>query len=79
MMDWGGGLIWATVPAGTDVRAALGPLKGHATLMSASGETLAQLGRFQPESPGVRALSDKLRQQFDPKGLFQMQIEEPAL
>lgn len=70
MMDWGGGLLWASVPAGTDVRAALGAFAGHATLMIAAPGTFKRLGRFQPEPAGVAALTQGLRKQFDPKALF---------
>ncbi len=70
LLDWGGGLIWARVPKGTDPRARLGAFQGHATLVRAEAETAAVLGRFQPESAGVQALTQGLRARFDPRGLF---------
>ncbi|TMV46917.1 glycolate oxidase subunit GlcE, partial [Thioclava sp. BHET1] len=33
MLDWGGGLIWARMAPGTDLRGRIGSLAGHATLM----------------------------------------------
>lgn len=70
LFDWGGGLIWALVPEGTDLRARLGAFQGHATLVRCAPETAARLGRFQPEPTGVAALSRGLRQKFDPRGIF---------
>jgi glycolate oxidase FAD binding subunit len=70
LFDWGGGLIWALVPEGTDLRAKLGDFAGHATLIRASEETRARLSVFQPEPAPVAALSEGLRRQFDPKGIL---------
>jgi len=70
LLDWGGGLIWALVPVGTDLRDLLGPFDGHATLVRASVDTLANLGRFQPEIATVSALTQGIRRKFDPQGLF---------
>jgi glycolate oxidase FAD binding subunit len=65
MYDWGGGLIWMSLPEGTDLRARLGDFDGHATLVRGSGQP-----RFQPEPAELAALSDGLRQRFDPKGIL---------
>jgi glycolate oxidase FAD binding subunit len=70
LLDWGGGLIWALVPEGSDVRALLGRFDGHATLVRAGAETVRALGRFQPESAGVQALTQGLRARFDPRGIL---------
>lgn len=70
LYDWGGGLIWALVPKGTDLRARLGAFEGHATLVRADAETVEALGRFQPENAGIQALTQGIRQRFDPRGLF---------
>ncbi|WP_170373249.1 glycolate oxidase subunit GlcE [Ruegeria arenilitoris] len=70
LLDWGGGLIWALVPAGTDLRARFGAFSGHATLVRAEADTLARLGRFQPEPQGIAALTQGIRQKFDPRGMF---------
>lgn len=70
LYDWGGGLVWLRVAPGTDVRARLGGIAGHATIVRASAETRAQLGMFHPEPAPVAALTRGVRQQFDPKGLF---------
>ncbi|MEF3048583.1 FAD-binding protein [Pseudotabrizicola sp. L79] len=63
--DWGGGLIWALVPEGTDLRARLGAFQGHATRIRGQGP-----GAFQPEPSAIAALTQGLRAKFDPRGLF---------
>jgi len=70
MYDWGGGLIWALVPEGTDLRARLGEFAGHATLIRASQETRARIAPFQPEAAPVAALAAGLRAKFDPRGIL---------
>ncbi|MFD1911560.1 glycolate oxidase subunit GlcE [Halodurantibacterium flavum] len=70
VLDWGGALIWALVPAGTDLRGLLGGFQGHATLIRADEETRAALGAFHPESAPVAALAAGLRRQFDPRGIL---------
>jgi len=64
-LDWGGGLIWALVPEGTDLRARLGVYDGHATLLRGTGGPV-----FQPEAAPVAALAAGLRARFDPRGIF---------
>ncbi len=64
LLDWGGGLIWAAVPEGTDVRAALP--SGHATLLRGSPD----IPTFQPEPAPLAQISAGLRQKFDPRGIL---------
>ncbi|MCC6008646.1 MAG: FAD-binding protein [Rhodobacteraceae bacterium] len=66
MLDWGGGLIWLRMPEGHDLRAALGPFRGHATRLAGEAGTPA----FPPEPAHVAALSAGLRARFDPRGLL---------
>ncbi|WP_424969614.1 FAD-binding protein [Dinoroseobacter sp. S76] len=69
--DWGGGLIWARVPEGLDLRAKLPEgFQGHATLIRASEETRAARPVFQPEPAPLAAIQTRLRAQFDPKGIL---------
>ncbi len=70
LLDWAGGLIWALLPEGTDARALAAPYRGHALLVRASDATRARLSRFEPEAPGVAALTAGLRAKFDPKGIL---------
>ncbi|MEX0301590.1 MAG: FAD-binding protein [Leisingera sp.] len=67
--DWGGGLIWARVEEGTDLRARIS-VPGHATLVRASAETRGRLDVFQPQPGPLAAISEGLRRQFDPKGIL---------
>lgn len=70
MYDWGGGLIWALVPEGTDARARLGAFGGHATLVKGQPKT----PRFQPENAALATLSQGLRDKFDPRGLLNPRV-----
>ncbi|WGH80322.1 FAD-binding protein [Jannaschia ovalis] len=65
LLDWGGGLIWVGLPAGTDLRARLADFAGHATRMRGEGPGA------RPQQPApVAALEGAIREKFDPKGLF---------
>jgi glycolate oxidase FAD binding subunit len=72
LVDWGGGLIWLEMPDGDPkpqiVRGALA--EGHAMLFRAGAPARAAAGVFQPEAPAIAALSQRVRRQFDPQGLF---------
>ncbi len=70
LYDWGGGLVWARVAEGTDVRAMLDGVRGHATLVRASEETRRKLGAFHPETAPLAAISRGLREKFDPRGIL---------
>lgn len=70
LFDWGGGLIWALMAEGTDLRAAIGAFDGHATLVRASEATRAALPVFQPEPAPLAAITRGLREKFDPRGIL---------
>ncbi len=74
LYDWGGGLVWALVPEGTDLRALCDPIKGHATLVRAGPEVRRRLPAFHPQPERLRRIADRLRQEFDPR-----QILNPGL
>lgn len=79
LFDWGGGLIWACVAEGTDLRARIERFGGHATLIRASAETKQRLGMFEPQPSSLEAISAGLRAQFDPRGIFnQGLMQAPA-
>ena len=73
--DWAGGLVWVGMPyedeadAGS-VRTAVAALGGHATLIRAPAAVRASVDVFQPEEPGVRALSRRIKESFDPRGVL---------
>lgn len=67
LFDWGGGLIWLLVEEGRDLRAALGPFDGHATLVRSA----SALPRHPPEPPAIAALTRGIAAKFDPRHLFE--------
>lgn len=75
LFDWGGGLVWLHVPAGTakqaaDLRAIVGALGGHATLVKADTALRGAVPVFQPENPVLATIAAGLRARFDPRGLL---------
>lgn len=66
-LDWGGGLIWALVPAGCDLRRLL---PDGVNAMRLRGEADVELPRRPPLAAGVAALEAGLTRAFDPRGLF---------
>ena len=73
--DWSGGLIWLALPPSADadhtiVRGALGATGGHATLIRAPEAVRAAVPVFQPQSAALVALAGRVKESFDPKGLF---------
>ena len=75
LYDWGGGLIWAAMPPQPDAHATLvrqraAAAGGHAMLLRATDEVRGRIDVFHPASGGVAALSERLRQSFDPKGIL---------
>jgi glycolate oxidase FAD binding subunit len=73
--DWAGGLIWLDVPATADgsaaaIRAAIAPASGHATLIRAPEPLRASIEVFQPQPPALAALTQRVKEAFDPLGLL---------
>ena len=73
--DWSGGLIWLALPPSDDadhriVRGALGATGGHATLIRAPEAVRVAVPVFQPQSAALIALAARVKESFDPKGLF---------
>ena len=73
--DWSGGLIWLqtdpTADAGaTEVRRVLAETGGFATLIRADAALRNSVDVFHPMSAGVAALTQKLKQSFDPSGIL---------
>lgn len=66
MLDWGGGCLWARVPAGADARTLAAPHDGHARRMTGTGLAPAD----EPLAPDVRRITEGLRAAFDPRGIF---------
>jgi glycolate oxidase FAD binding subunit len=73
--DWGGGLVWVAMPFSDEpdagsIRAAVAELGGHATLLRASAPVRAATEVFQPETPGLAALTRRVKTSFDPNGVL---------
>ena len=67
--DWGGGLIWLSMPVTEDagaavIRAAVGG--GQATLVKASAEVRARIDVLQRVAPALLALEERVKASFDP-------------
>jgi glycolate oxidase FAD binding subunit len=71
--DWAGGLLWVEMPNEKPqdgaVRTALAG-RGHATLIRASAAARASAEVFQPLDPVRVAISKRLKESFDPKGIL---------
>ena len=73
--DWAGGLIWiAPLPGGDAgaamVRKAIAALGGHATLIRAPAAVRAAVDVFEPQPAPVAALTKRVKESFDPKGVL---------
>jgi glycolate oxidase FAD binding subunit len=75
-LDWAGGLVWLALDEEGDtgaakLRAAIAASGGgHATLWRGSDRLRAAIPVFEPASPGIAALSRRVKHAFDPLGLF---------
>ena len=75
LIDWAGGLIWAAMPERADahepaVRAIAAEAGGYATLIRAPFAIRASVAVFQPMNEAEAALSRRLKESFDPAGVF---------
>ncbi|MCW5692076.1 MAG: glycolate oxidase subunit GlcE [Pseudolabrys sp.] len=73
--DWGGGLVWVGMPFEGEadvgsIRRAVAELGGHATLVRAPAALRASIDVFQPQEPGLAALSKRVKDSFDPKAVL---------
>jgi glycolate oxidase FAD binding subunit len=73
--DWGGGLIWLSVPETGDtgaqvVRAALPTTGGHATLVRGSPDLRTRIDVFQPLAAPLMKVSAGIKASFDPDALL---------
>jgi glycolate oxidase FAD binding subunit len=73
--DWAGGLVWVAPAAADDagaraVRHAVAACGGHATLVRADAATRAAVAVFEPQDAGLGALTKRVKESFDPKGVL---------
>jgi glycolate oxidase FAD binding subunit len=72
LVEWQGAQrwLWAPVAAAAEIRQAALQAGGHATLWFAGANGAPGVPRFQPPEPVVRTINQRLRQEFDPAGIF---------
>ena len=75
LYDWGGGLVWIELLPAADagaaiVRRAVARAGGHATLIRAPAAVRAAVDVFQPQDRGLAALTKRVKESFDPKGVL---------
>jgi glycolate oxidase FAD binding subunit len=76
LYDWAGGLVWVLLPEGEDdagaalIRRAVAACGGHATLIRAAAALRAAVDVFEPQAPGLAALTRRIKEGFDPKGVL---------
>jgi glycolate oxidase FAD binding subunit len=73
--DWAGGLIWVALdPSGEGgaslVRHAVAATGGHATLIRAPAAVRAAIEVFEPQDVPLAALTKRVKESFDPKGVL---------
>jgi glycolate oxidase FAD binding subunit len=73
--DWAGGLIWSELLASADAGAAVvqrvvAATGGHATLIRAPAGARAAVNVFQPQDAPLAALSKRVKESFDPRGVL---------
>jgi glycolate oxidase FAD binding subunit len=73
--DWAGGLIWVAPPVTQDcsageIRHAATAAGGHATLVRAPQAVRASVDPFHPETGALAALTRRVKENFDPKGVL---------
>ncbi len=73
--DWAGGLVWVAMPYAEEpdaaaVRGAVAEIGGHATLIRAPASVRASVDVFEPEPAPIAAVSRRVKESFDPKGVL---------
>jgi glycolate oxidase FAD binding subunit len=75
LYDWAGGLLWLALAASDDAGAArigsaVAATGGHATLIRAPASMRAAIAVFAPQEAGLAALTKRVKESFDPKGVL---------
>ncbi len=70
-LDWAGALLWIATSLDADtIRDAATSAGGHATLVRADAAMRSRVPALHPPTPGVARLEAKVRDAFDPCGVF---------
>jgi glycolate oxidase FAD binding subunit len=75
LYDWAGGLLWIMPQVSEDagaalIRGAVAACGGQATLVRAPAAVRAAVDVFDPQDAGLAALTRRVKQGFDPKGVL---------
>ncbi len=72
LIEWQGAQrwLWAPASAAAEIRSAAAAVNGHATLFRAGADGAPGVPRFDRESPALAAITQRLRAEFDPAGIF---------
>ena len=75
LFDWGGGLVWLATSEGaaqfaSRLRSALAASGGHATLVRADAEVRRSVEVFQPQPQALAALTQRIKESFDPQRIL---------
>jgi len=75
LLDWGGALVWALAPAGAthQIRAIAESAGGHAMMVRAPSAVRKLTPALHPETPGVAALSARVKAALDPHAILDPQ------
>jgi glycolate oxidase FAD binding subunit len=73
--DWAGGLLWIALPPSDDagaasIRRAVARVGGHATLVRAPAAVRAAVDVFEPQPAALAAVTKRVKEGFDPKGVL---------
>ncbi len=72
--DWGGGLVWLSLPASDGgnvaVRDAVAEAGGHATLLRADAGLRGAIAVFQPQEAALAGLTRRVKDGFDPRRIL---------
>lgn len=72
LVEWQGAQrwLWAPASAAPEIRAAAAAARGHATLFRADTASAPGVPRFDRQSPAIDTITQRLRAEFDPAGIF---------
>ena len=73
--DWAGGLIWIVLPPSANagaatIRRAAASTGGHATLVRAPAATRGTVEVFEPQQGVLAGVTRRVKESFDPNGVF---------
>jgi glycolate oxidase FAD binding subunit len=72
LVEWQGAQrwLWAPASAAAEIRAATAAVQGHATLFRAGADGAPGVPRFDRPSAAIDTITQRLRAEFDPAGIF---------